>query len=257
MPLRRRATARARRARPGCRPSFARRGRCGRGPRRETRRSRRPRSARGRAAARSRAGGRAARRSSRRRRSVSGRSAIAASSASSRSVASFSAGCRLDARARRLDGGEPFGRDRVEVADREVDVQAELERPVDAAVGGDHGRAVGQLAVGPAEGMPSGNDDNGFGLHAHTSAGITQIRFCGSVARQPPSQPGRARAPRFAAAILALTGGSRRRASRAARRRSPAARRDAARATRAAAMSALLSPATLPRRRSPTASFLT
>jgi hypothetical protein len=31
--------------------------------------------------------------------------------------------------------------------------------------------------------MPSGNDDDGLELHAHASAGITQIRFCGSAAR--------------------------------------------------------------------------
>ena len=89
----------------------------------------------------------------------------------------------LDARAGRLGGGEPGRRDRVEVADRDVDVQAERERSVDAAVGGDHGGALGQVGHGISEGMPSGNDDDGLGLHAHTSAGITQIRFCGSVAR--------------------------------------------------------------------------
>ena len=198
-----------------CRSASACRGRCGRRPR--------PRygvdlGARVALAAEqqhaTRAGGRAGRRPSRRRRSEPGSSAIAASSASSRSVASLAAGCRSIRAPGRLRGGEPGRRDGVEVADREVDVQAERERPVDAAVGGDHGRALGRKRRhGPARGLPSGNDDDRFVLHAHTSAGITQIRFCGSAARQPPSQPGRARAPR-SLAILALPCSSGRRAAR-------------------------------------------
>ena len=93
----------------------------------------------------------------------------------------------LDPRACRLGCGEPCRGDGVEVADREVDVQPERERPVDAAVGGDHHRAGGERGHGASENVlrvPSGNDDDGLGLHAHTSAGITQIRFCGSVARR-------------------------------------------------------------------------
>ena len=89
----------------------------------------------------------------------------------------------LDHGARRLGGCEPGRRDRVEVADRAIDAEPERECPVDARVGRDHVRALGQLGHATRGGMPSGNDDDCLDLHAHTSAGITQIRFCGSAAR--------------------------------------------------------------------------
>ena len=89
----------------------------------------------------------------------------------------------LDHGARRFGRREPCRRDRVEVADRAIDAKPQRERAVDARVGRDHVCTLRQLGHATRGGMPSGNDDDGLDLHAHTSAGITQIRFCGSAAR--------------------------------------------------------------------------
>ena len=43
--------------------------------------------------------------------------------------------------------------------------------------------SAGSAGIGCREGPASGEYDDRSVLHAHTSAGITQIRFCGSVAR--------------------------------------------------------------------------
>ena len=50
-------------------------------------------------------------------------------------------------------------------------------------------RALGQPAGQRLRRLAPGDDDHGA-CCMRSSAGITQIRFCGSAARQPPSQPG-------------------------------------------------------------------
>ena len=58
---------------------------------------------------------------------------------------------------------------------------------VEPAVRRDDGRRAGHGDRGAG---PRGDDDDVRFGHARSSAGITQVRFCGSAARQPPSQPG-------------------------------------------------------------------
>ena len=58
---------------------------------------------------------------------------------------------------------------------------------VEPAVRRDHGRRVGHR---DARGRPPRRRRRRQVRHARSSAGITQVRFCGSAARQPPSQPG-------------------------------------------------------------------
>src|SRR5262249_33775944 len=85
--------------------------------------------------------------------------------------------------------GEPCLGGGVEVADREVDVEAERERPVDAAVRRDHGRAVGQRRQHVYPRLATGDDDHCAVLHALPLAGITQIRFAGRRRVSRPLSP--------------------------------------------------------------------
>ena len=61
------------------------------------------------------------------------------------------------------------------------------ERAVEPAVGRDRRSARGH---GDGRAWPRGDDHDVRLVHARSSAGITQVRFCGSAAPQPPSQPG-------------------------------------------------------------------
>ncbi len=110
----------------------------------------------------------------------------------------------LDAGARRFGCCEPCRRDRVEVADREVDVQPERERPVDAAVGGDHdGRRRAAPGSGSPEECPPATTMMVSGFTRIPPLALPRSGSAGRWRVEPPSQPGRARAPRFASAIVA------------------------------------------------------
>ena len=117
-----------------------------------------------------------------------GSSAIAASSASSRSVASLAAGWRSIAGAGGLDRGEPRRRDRVEVADRDVDVSPSASArstPPSAAI--TTPLRQGGRAAGGRDALRQRR--RWSPLHAHTSAGITQIRFAGRRRVSRPLSP--------------------------------------------------------------------
>ena len=62
---------------------------------------------------------------------------------------------RDDAGPGRAGGGECFGRDRVEIADHDVDLEPERERAIETAVGGDDGRCRGHRDDGA---RPRGDD---------------------------------------------------------------------------------------------------
>ena len=95
----------------------------------------------------------------------------------------------LDPRAGCLRGREPRGRDRVEVADREIDAQSERECAVDASVRGDHRGAGGQPRHRRAS--SPGDDDHVRRTHAlflrwHYPDQVVRV----GGAQSPPSQPG-------------------------------------------------------------------
>ena len=85
-----------------------------------------------------------------------------------------------DARARGLGGCEGGGSNRVEVADHDVHVQPERPRALETAVCRDDRSRGGHDDRRPRPGCD--NHDVRFS-HVRSSAGITQIRFCGSAAR--------------------------------------------------------------------------
>ena len=114
----------------------------------------------------------------------SGSSSSAASSASSRSVASFVGRVALDARARRLRRCDAPPRDAESKSPTASShVEPERARVLEPAVGRDHVRAARDRARGVRRGsLPAGDDHHDLVRHAPPSAGITQIRFCGSAA---------------------------------------------------------------------------
>ena len=126
----------------------------------------------------------------------------ATSNASSRSVASLSAGCRSTTAPAARAAFDRGGIGGVEVADDVVDVQPERLGLMQARVGGDDDRVVGQQCVAGAAstGSPPASTMAARVTRIPPSAGITRSRFEGSVAgrvvRMPPSQPGVPRAPR-------------------------------------------------------------
>ena len=82
--------------------------------------------------------------------------------------------------ARAARAAQRSSEDRVEVADHDVDHETERARAVGAAVGGEDGRAPrARTTAGPGPAATTTTS----GSFTRSSAGITQIRFCGSAAR--------------------------------------------------------------------------